>query len=170
LACPTPRPSWWKNAGADFGVLAQQENSFCISRFQAGYAVTGTGQILGGDLPVDKYAFLIYTDDKYGYSGGEGALEHSYCSMYYYPERDEKQLADEFVDPCAHEFFHIITPLTIHSEEIQNFDFNDPKMSRHLWLYEGSTEYHAQNGAGKIWTHFKGRLVEEIESENYPLP
>lgn len=102
------------------------------------------GKYLGGSLPVDKYAFLIYLDSrKIGYSGGEGALEHSYCSMYYYPERPDSVLAPEFVDHAAHEFFHIITPLTIHSNEIQNFDFNSPKMSRHLWLYEGSTEYHA---------------------------
>jgi len=101
------------------------------------------GKYLGGKLPVDKYAFIIYLDDKPGHSGGEGALEHSWCSMYYYPEREPEELSGEFVDHAAHEFFHIITPLTIHSEEIQFFDFNNPKMSRHLWLYEGSTEYHA---------------------------
>lgn len=103
------------------------------------------GKYLGGKLPVDKYAFIIYLDRRpTGYSGGEGALEHSYSSMYYYPERPAESLSEEFTDHAAHEFFHIITPLTIHSEEIQNFDFNDPEMSRHLWLYEGSTEYHAQ--------------------------
>ena len=101
------------------------------------------GKYLGGKLPVDKYAFIIYLSEKPGYSGGEGALEHSYCSFYYYPEREPDQLSTEFVNHAAHEFFHIITPLTIHSEEIQFFDFNHPKMSRHLWLYEGSTEYHA---------------------------
>ena len=101
------------------------------------------GKYLGGKLPVDKYAFIIYLDAKPGYSAGEGALEHSYCSFYYYPERSQEQLSTEFVNHAAHEFFHIITPLTIHSEEIQFFDFNEPKMSRHLWLYEGSTEYHA---------------------------
>lgn len=101
------------------------------------------GKYLGGKLPVDKYAFLVYFDSKQGYSGGEGALEHSYCSMYYYPERSAEEMSEEFVNHAAHEFFHIITPLTIHSEEIQFFDFNTPKMSQHLWLYEGSTEYHA---------------------------
>ena len=102
------------------------------------------GKYLGGKLPVDKYAFIIYLDTKpISYSKGEGALEHSYCSMYYYPERSQEQMSQEFVDHAAHEFFHIITPLTIHSEEIQYFDFNHPKMSQHLWLYEGSTEYHA---------------------------
>jgi predicted metalloprotease with PDZ domain len=43
----------------------------------------------------------------------------------------------------AHEFFHIITPLSLHSREIADFNFNYPKMSKHLWLYEGVTEYAA---------------------------
>lgn len=97
----------------------------------------------GGNLPVEKYAFIIFMDDKRGLSGSEGALEHSYSSLYYYGERDSVQLSQMFVDNAAHEFFHIITPLSIHSEKIQNFDFTNPKMSEHLWLYEGSTEYHA---------------------------
>ncbi|HEY9490093.1 MAG TPA: peptidase M61, partial [Chryseosolibacter sp.] len=46
-------------------------------------------------------------------------------------------------DFAAHEFFHIVTPLTVHSEEIRDFDFNDPEMSQHLWMYEGVTEYFA---------------------------
>src|SRR5450755_457727 len=98
---------------------------------------------LGGKLPVDKYAFLIYLDDKAGPSGSEGALEHSFSSFYYLGERDSVSISEQFSDDAAHEFFHIITPLSIHSEEIQWFDFNHPKMSEHLWLYEGSTEYHA---------------------------
>ncbi|MFM7157320.1 MAG: peptidase M61, partial [Bacteroidota bacterium] len=31
--------------------------------------------------------------------------------------------------------------LNLHSKEIAQFDFREPKMSRHLWLYEGVTEY-----------------------------
>jgi predicted metalloprotease with PDZ domain len=99
---------------------------------------------LGGSLPVEKYAFIVFLSDKPGLSGGEGALEHSYSSFYYFGERDSTQLYHQFVDAAAHEFFHILTPLSIHSEEIQYFDFNAPRMSEHLWLYEGSTEYHAQ--------------------------
>lgn len=101
------------------------------------------GKYLGGKLPVQKYAFLIYLTDGAGVSGGMGALEHSYSSVYFLPETDPGQLTQFFVDVAAHEFFHILTPLSIHSEEIQYFDFNNPKMSEHLWLYEGSTEYHA---------------------------
>jgi predicted metalloprotease with PDZ domain len=101
------------------------------------------GRYLGGTLPVDKYAFLIYLSDHDGITGGMGALEHSYSSMYFLPEMDEKQLAQEFRDIAAHEFLHILTPLNIHSVEIADFDFDNPKMSEHLWLYEGSTEYNA---------------------------
>ena len=126
------------------------------------------GKYLGGKLPVDKYAFIIYLGATPGRSGGEGALEHSYCSFYYYPEREPDQLSTEFVNHASHEFFHIITPLTIHSEEIQFFDFNHPKMSRHLWLYEGSTEYHAhmvQEKYGLISTEeFLDRISGKIST------
>lgn len=108
---------------------------------------------LGGQLPVDKYAFLIFLTDKPTLSGSNGALEHSYSSFYVMPEIDSSSMAPFLRDVCAHEFFHIVTPLNIHSEEIGNFDFNDPKMSQHLWMYEGLTEYsahHAQALGGII--------------------
>jgi predicted metalloprotease with PDZ domain len=100
-------------------------------------------EYLGGKLPVNKYAFIFYFTDKPIMS--YGALEHSYSSLYYMPEMTIDQMNQQLRDFAAHEFFHIVTPLTVHSEEIQNFDFNDPKMSKHLWLYEGVTEYFAGN-------------------------
>ncbi len=98
---------------------------------------------LGGELPVDKYAFIFYFTDQPVRSFG--ALEHSYSSIYYMPERTIAQMNQQLRDFAAHEFFHIVTPLNVHSEEIENFDFNEPEMSRHLWLYEGMTEYFAGN-------------------------
>lgn len=101
---------------------------------------------LGGKLPVKKYAFIIYlTDGSVGASGGMGALEHSYSSFYFMPESGEAESAEMMRDVAAHEFFHIVTPLSIHSEEIHYFDYIDPKMSKHLWLYEGVTEYSASH-------------------------
>jgi predicted metalloprotease with PDZ domain len=100
-------------------------------------------EYLGGQLPVNKYAFIFYFTDQPVTS--YGALEHSYSSFYYMPERTITQMNAQLRDFVAHEFFHIVTPLTIHSEEIGKFDFNNPKMSRHLWLYEGVTEYFAGN-------------------------
>ncbi len=98
-------------------------------------------EFLGGKLPVDKYAFIFYFTDQPILS--YGALEHSYSSFYYMPEMTIEQMNQQLRDFAAHEFFHIITPLTIHSKEIADFDFNNPKMSQHLWMYEGVTEYFA---------------------------
>jgi predicted metalloprotease with PDZ domain len=98
---------------------------------------------LGGDLPVNKYVFIIYLNDGASFSGKFGALEHSYSSLYYLPEMAPEQIAQTIRDVAAHEFFHIVTPLNIHSEQIHNFDFINPEMSMHLWLYEGVTEYSA---------------------------
>ncbi len=97
---------------------------------------------LGGKLPIDKYAFIIYVPSSFT-SFGFGALEHNNSSFYFLPPMGSDYLSGMVTDIAAHEFFHIITPLTIHSEEIQFFDYNEPKMSEHLWLYEGVTEYQA---------------------------
>lgn len=96
---------------------------------------------LGGQLPVDRYAYLIYLFDDQTISGSYGALEHSYSSLYTLPEMDPVRISQTVKDVAAHEFFHIVTPLNIHSEEIHDFNYIEPEMSQHLWLYEGVTEY-----------------------------
>ncbi|WP_052444245.1 hypothetical protein [Flammeovirga sp. OC4] len=106
---------------------------------------------LKNQMPTDHYSFLIYLTDKPSNSGAMGALEHWNCSFYFLPEENPAILLPVIQEIAAHEFFHIITPLSIHSEEIADFDYLDPKMSKHLWLYEGVTEYFAglalvQNG------------------------
>ena len=58
-------------------------------------------------------------------------------------------------DVCIHEFFHILTPLGLHSEEIGDFNYINPEMSQHLWLYEGITEYFA--GISQL----KGSVLDE---------
>lgn len=105
--------------------------------------LSAQNKYLGGKLPVDKYAFVFYFTDQPVTS--YGALEHSYSSVYYMPENTIEAMEQQLRDFAAHEFFHIVTPLNIHSEEIHAFDFNDPKMSKHLWLYEGVTEFFAGN-------------------------
>ncbi|PRY14928.1 putative metalloprotease with PDZ domain [Pontibacter ummariensis] len=101
-----------------------------------------------GGMPVDRYQFIMYFP-KMGQSevtkhGGFGALEHSYSSMYFLPEQTGEDLRSMVLDVASHEFLHILTPLNVHSEEIEYFDFKDPKLSQHLWLYEGVTEYFSQ--------------------------
>jgi predicted metalloprotease with PDZ domain len=103
--------------------------------------LTGAGEFLGGELPVDDYLIMIYLVNSPTGSGGYGALEHSYSTVFVLPDVNPKYLSETLVDVTAHEFFHIITPLTIHSEQIGDYDFINPVMSKHLWLYEGVTEY-----------------------------
>lgn len=100
---------------------------------------------LGGSLPVDRYAYLIYLLDDNPISGGMGALEHSYSSLYTLPEARADRISQIVRDVAAHEFLHIVTPLNIHSEQIHDFNYIEPAMSKHLWLYEGVTEYSAMH-------------------------
>ncbi|MFI5151419.1 MAG: peptidase M61 [Bacteroidia bacterium] len=100
-------------------------------------------EYLGGKLPIEKYAFIFYFNDKPTQTGNNGALEHNLSSFYVLPEAKGEYLKRTLRNVAAHEFFHIVTPLSIHSEEIADFDFMKPKMSEHLWLYEGLTEYSA---------------------------
>lgn len=129
---------------------------------------------LGGTLPVKKYAYLIYLMDYPSLSKGMGALEHSYSSFYTLPESVANQLPQFVRDVAAHEFFHIITPLNIHSEQIHNFNYIKPEMSKHLWLYEGVTEYSSmhmqvQQGLYDVETFLK-EIEEKITNASaYPL-
>lgn len=102
-------------------------------------------KFLGKFNATKKYAILLYlssmspTDAK-----GFGALEHPTSTTVVMPEiMGLEALQEQLKDVVSHEFFHIVTPLTVHSNEIQFFDFNNPEMSEHLWMYEGVTEYFA---------------------------
>lgn len=136
--------------GSDILISVYSPNKRVTSRF-VGDSLYGILQAqalyLGGQLPIQNYAFIIYlTGNPRGFnSGSYGALEHSYSSMYTLIEQDPSLIAQMIKDVAAHEFFHIVTPLNIHSEEIGDFDYNNPKMSQHLWMYEGLTEYSAHH-------------------------
>ena len=125
-------------------ISVYSQNKITTSKFiseQISEILFAQQEYLGGELPIKKYAYLIYLTPTGGISGASGALEHSYSSMYFLPEMDQKYLVQTIRDVSAHEFFHIVTPLNIHAEQIGDFNYTDPQMSKHLWLYEGTTEY-----------------------------
>ncbi|PKV51066.1 putative metalloprotease with PDZ domain [Aquimarina sp. MAR_2010_214] len=75
---------------------------------------------------------------------GFGALEHHTSTIVVLPEQmPDEALASAMIDVVSHEFFHIVTPLSVHSEDVHYFDYNKPTFSKHLWMYEGVTEYFA---------------------------
>jgi predicted metalloprotease with PDZ domain len=134
-------------ANAKITVAVNSPNKIISSAFvmeNVKDVLNATANYLGGILPVDNYTILIDLLDGSSNSGGFGALEHSYSTMFVLPELQPEYLVQTIRDVTAHEFLHIVTPLNIHSEEISNFDFINPQMSQHLWLYEGCTEYTAQ--------------------------
>ncbi|MEH6308669.1 peptidase M61 [Olivibacter sp. CPCC 100613] len=121
---------------------------------------------LGGKLPADRYAFLYYFKDpaiKQSFRPGlAGALEHTTSSFYYLPELPADQLKKFVVDVSSHEFFHIITPLTIASKEVKEFNYDDVALSKHLWLYEGTTEYTAHHVQVKYGLNTKQQFLDKL--------
>ncbi|MDJ0837027.1 MAG: peptidase [Acidobacteriota bacterium] len=92
------------------------------------------------EMPAPRYTFLFHFEDF-----SMGAWEHNLSSNYVYSEKDyRKELNGSLLAVASHEILHIVTPLNIHSERITPFNFADPIPSKHLWLYEGTTEWAAQ--------------------------
>ncbi|MGZ9675164.1 M61 family metallopeptidase [Flavobacterium sp. GNP001] len=124
---------------------------------------------LGKINATKKYTVLLYLSSmKPNDAKGFGALEHPTATTVVMPEVLPKdELVKNMKDVVSHEFFHIVTPLTIHSKEIHYFDYNTPKMSKHLWMYEGVTEYFAnlfQINQGLITEEdFYTRMAQKIE-------
>ena len=153
-------------------------------------------------LPVDRYTFLTMVGD-FRWAGdvlfsgkpsvggilkvvralsqqGFGALEHNTSSVYYLGDFGsgermpaELRVEEQLLGAAVHEFMHIITPLGLHAPAIHDFDYANPSMSQHLWLYEGVTEYFAQ-----LIRYQGGRLTEKeyldamrgklIQGEKFP--
>lgn len=102
---------------------------------------------LGDIHTTSRYDIYVYlTDRGHGQPKGIGALEHHTSTVAVLMETySPEQLANSVIDIISHEFFHIVTPLTVHSEDVHYFDYNQPTFSKHLWMYEGVTEYFAQH-------------------------
>lgn len=90
----------------------------------------------------DIYLYLSKGDEQS--PKGFGALEHHTSTVVVLPESmPEAALDESMIDVVSHEFFHIVTPLSVHSEDVHYFDYDQPTFSKHLWMYEGITEYFA---------------------------
>lgn len=101
-----------------------------------------------GDLnSTTRYDIFLYlSEGKEDSPKGFGALEHHKSTTVVLMESSSKErLAKSITDVVAHEFFHIVTPLSVHSEDVHYFDYINPSFSKHLWMYEGLTEYFAQH-------------------------
>ncbi len=133
---------------ADVLVAVYSPKKLATAKFIASHLeklLMATKDYLMGKLPVDKYAFIYYFNGEQSPLNSSGAWEHSYSSFYSVAEQPQEDAIGFWVDISSHEFFHIVTPLTISSREVKEFNFNETVLSKHLWLYEGSTEYYAHH-------------------------
>ncbi len=129
---------------------ALKESMFTMMQAQKKY--------LGAINTTPRYDIFLYlSDGKEGSPKGNGALEHHTSTVVVLPEISPIEgLAKSMVDVVAHEFFHIVSPLSVHSEDVHYFDYNQPTFSKHLWMYEGVTEYFAQH-----FQVFEGLITED---------
>lgn len=126
-----------------------------------------------GYSPVTHYNYLMCFLDEQTFNNvgfaGAGALEHSYSSLFVYPGFG--QFGAGIKDDMTHEFLHILTPLNLHSNLIEPFNFETPTASEHLWLYEGVTEWESdivQMRGGIITTdQYLKKLSNKITSSDH---
>jgi predicted metalloprotease with PDZ domain len=125
---------------------------------------------LGSVNSTKRYDIYLYLADNTDEApGGFGALEHHTSTVVVMAESmSEAGLDASMIDVVSHEFFHILTPLSVHSEDVHYFDYHDPSFSKHLWMYEGLTEYfatHFQVNQGLVdEDEFYGDLMQKIQT------
>ncbi len=130
-------------------------------------------EYLDGDLPAEKYTVIIYGMNLQQSIMGVGALEHHTSTVVNLPDISDKMMRmfDEggmqqmIRDIVSHEFFHIVTPLNIHSQQIADYDFMNPQMSEHLWLYEGVTEYNANISQVRAGVLTQGQFMANMKDK-----
>ncbi|WP_242205006.1 M61 family metallopeptidase [Aestuariivivens insulae] len=124
---------------------------------------------LGDINSTARYDIYVYlSEGKEESPKGFGALEHHTSTVVVMPESmSEEALASSMIDVVSHEFFHIVTPLSVHSEDVHYFDYNNPTFSKHLWMYEGVTEYFAtlfQVNQGLVdEAEFYNKIMDKIQ-------
>lgn len=124
---------------------------------------------LGDINSTPRYDIFLYLSEGLPESPkGYGALEHHTSTVVVLPEASsDEELAESMVDVVSHEFFHIVTPLSVHSEDVHYFDYNNPTFSKHLWMYEGVTEYFAtlfQVNQGLVSeAEFYNKIMQKIQ-------
>ncbi len=125
---------------------------------------------LGDINSTARYDIFLYLSEMNETSPtGFGALEHHTSTIVVLPETMPfEALASSMIDVVSHEFFHIVTPLSIHSEDVHYFNYYEPTFSKHLWMYEGVTEYFAtlfQVDQGLVTeAEFYNTIMEKIQT------
>jgi predicted metalloprotease with PDZ domain len=98
-----------------------------------------------GELPVDRYTFLINA-----VSDGYGGLEHSHstaliCSKSDLPTGTDQNIDNNylrFLGLCSHEYFHLWNVKRLKPEKFSPYDLTKENYTELLWAFEGITSYY----------------------------
>ncbi len=128
--------------GQKFQFSIFSENKNITARLMASYfkpMAANLMQAVPQKTETDKpYRFMMLFTDK---TASVGALEQKNASTYcFMASWDTAALRETMQHVMAHEFLHQLTPLTFNSSENAAQKFKNYN-SKHLWLYEGVTEY-----------------------------
>ena len=94
---------------------------------------------LMGELPVDRYVFIVHNLHK-----GGGGLEHlnsTTLQMSRWNYGTEKGYTD-FMSLVAHEYFHLWNVKRLRPAPLGPFDYSKENYTRLLWVSEGITSYY----------------------------
>jgi predicted metalloprotease with PDZ domain len=155
LQFTAPNLQYFMDSPVEFGDIAMREFTVNGSRFRVALHHRGTEAELDtyakdvekivreegaiyGEFPAYEPGHYTFLADYLPWADGDGMEHRNSTVMTGRPGREADALGT-----AAHEFFHIVTPLNLHSEIIEHFNFVTPVPSRHLWLYEGTTEWAA---------------------------
>jgi len=112
-----------------------------------------------------KYNVILFSFSDIGKHPSICALEHKNTAVIYIDEyfwknkiRKEglKKTVSEVFGTCLiHELFHKIVPLTIHSTELNKYNYEKPYESGNLWFYEGLAEYLSHKYMAELDSSYK---------------
>ncbi|GAO01452.1 M61 family metallopeptidase [Anaeromyxobacter sp. PSR-1] len=129
--------------------------------------VEAHGKLMGGELPYDRYLFIVHVTDK-----RRGGLEHARSTTLnvarsgFFPR-------DAYVETLglfSHEYFHLWNVKRLRPAAFTPFDYGQEQYTRLLWWFEGATSYYEQLAlvragilAPRKWLENLGQALTSLE-------
>lgn len=97
-------------------------------------------------LPTKEFYFMFNfvskQTDRQPSEENYGAIQHSNCSVFYFPESADKYKIARLIQYTAsHELFHVFPPLNFKTDATNKLNMRSKTETSNMWFYEGITEY-----------------------------
>jgi predicted metalloprotease with PDZ domain len=88
------------------------------------------------------FNFVSRETDRQPSEENYGAIQHSNCSVFYFPESNDKYKTSRLIQYTAsHELFHVFEPLNFKTDATSKLNMRSKTETANIWFYEGITEY-----------------------------